>query len=344
MPISIDKLAELVEDHTGYFSSKHLGNSYAESVPFLNHLLPAVAAGIKEGVDEIKAYHAVDVDGRAKRKKFVHYTSIRTLVDILSAINRQADGTIVPMGNLRLYDSIHLNDPDEGRYLLRNIAFESKYSWMEEPLKGIFSEESKESNTDNAYICSFIAGNEVADNLVFWRTYGREGKGCSIECSVDPSKLSNVIYGKDNLANTIDVLRPILDCLEPIIRVADERVCFLLAARVWNSLKSISYLYKSSAYKYEQEARVVELRSEIDEKEIQLDFSESATGSPKVRHYIECAALHVDRILPSGAVVTIGPCVPFAENIRKSLEILAGRSGLGGRPEIRISGISYRSS
>ena len=180
--------------------------------------------------------------------------------------------------------------------------------------------------------------------MSFGRTYGCEGKGCSIDCFMDASKVSQVIYGKDQLEETIKILRPVLDCLEPIVCVANNQIRFLIFAQVWNSLNSISYLYKSSAYRYEQEVRVVALRSEIKDEDIQLDYRETASGSPQLRHYIEKSELHVDKIMQSGSVVTIGPCVPFAENMRRNLEKLAKESGMGGRPEFRISRISYRSS
>ena len=46
-------------------------------------------------------------------RRFVHYTSLSTLVSMLK---KSADGS---NDYLRMYDSAHFNDPDEGQYLVR---------------------------------------------------------------------------------------------------------------------------------------------------------------------------------------------------------------------------------
>ena len=168
MTKSIDKLIETVEEHGAYLQSENLASIYANSDPFKLELLPAVAAALEEVVPTIKAFHTVDPDGAKKGTKFVHYTSIGTLFQILSAVDRHAGSIKKRTGTLRLYDSIHLNDPDEGQYIFRNIATEAKYSWMERPLEELFSDKSKIGRAENAYITSLIVGREVEDNLVFW--------------------------------------------------------------------------------------------------------------------------------------------------------------------------------
>ena len=98
-------------------------------------------------------------------RRFVHYTSLSTLVSMLK---KSADGS---NDYLRMYDSAHFNDPDEGQYLVR--ISEGKL-------------ESIGTNTNShrhAYIISFVPatgrdGRNMRDNLALWRAYGDDCSFC----------------------------------------------------------------------------------------------------------------------------------------------------------------------
>ena len=327
MSTTIDELADIVAKSSEYLVSENLDVAYIES-----RVVPALRAALEEAVSTISERHKVapaDLEGGVE---LAHYTSMRVLYEMLSRVD-----------TLRLYDSIHLNDPDEGRYLTRHIASMSQYDWMVDPLELVLSGQSGVSEVENAYVTSFVAGRNVQDNLVFWRTYGHEGTGCSIVCSVDTEILNRVIYGEKELEPTIDSIRPVLDCLAPIVAKISTAMHVSLVTQVWKSLMKIAYLYKSSAYKYEKEYRVVVLESDVKPEDVKFHYRDSATGSPRIRHYVERSELNIDTILPSASLVTIGPCVPFADDVRRRLSMIANSSGLTGRPEITSSKISYRS-
>ena len=333
MQTSINQLRQKIADSERYWRSKNLAQLY-----IMQDILPVLRKALEDAVLAVRKFHTIDTDDPKNLVKCVHYTTMRVLVQMLSQQEKKTPAT------LRLYDSIHLNDPDEGRYLARQITSVSKYGWMEQYFENVLLGNLPERSIENAYITSFVVGKGVEDNLVFWRTYGREGTGCSIEFSVDSNCLKHVIYGKNGAKPTIGIIGKVLDCLEPIVKSTEKEVHSILTAHVWTSLKGISYLYKSTAYDYERECRVVVLESEADSDDIRFDYQDSATGLPRIRHYIEPTELIVNDILPSGSRVTIGPCVPFADNIRRRLSTIAARSDMAGRPEIRISKISYRSS
>ena len=75
--------------------------------------LRVVTRVLKKTVDkmllDIKSRHQPSTTNN----RFVHYTSISTLVSLLEKSGQGSNDY------LRLYDSAHFNDPDEGRYLER---------------------------------------------------------------------------------------------------------------------------------------------------------------------------------------------------------------------------------
>ena len=238
-------------------------------------------------------------------------------------------------GSLRLYDSAHFNDPDEGNYLLDQLLDSPQYHWL------------KQDTSTHAYIASFIIPKDndrpedARDNLVFWRTYGREGEGCSLQLRIDPTKLSRVSYDKDELENTIEVLQPILDILTPISHINDLNTKRRIRETFWKSLGRIKYLYKSVAYEYEQECRYIIPALDIDDDEISFEYKYEGGSTGQLRHYCENDDLAIADILASGCSVTIGPCISDKGDLQASLEILLNRAGMFG-PRVFTSGISYR--
>ena len=128
---------------------------------------------------------------KIKNNTLAHYTSLDKVVKML----RKSKGE--ENDYLRLYDSSHFNDPDEGYYLLQA----SGLSESNESINGM------EGTKLPSYIASFVSNQDkenmnVSDQLVFWRTYGREGKGCSIQFTNLPEdNLMKVFYGGSEEAN-----------------------------------------------------------------------------------------------------------------------------------------------
>ena len=328
------RLIKEIEDNKAYWSSARLAHVYIgrEIVPLLRSALTAV-------LPEIKRLHEVqaDSDSDEGKTKGVHYTSIGVLMELLQ---NHDPGVRESAGTIRLYDSMHLNDPDEGNYLPRRISSEPDFKWLadQDELAGL--DEVDSPVNEIAYLASFVAGDKAADNLVFWRTYGHEGRGCSIVCSIDHKDVQQVLYGKE-VNKAIDLLRPVLTALTPVVAANGEEVAALLADTVWSSLRSVLYLYKSDAYDYEDERRCVVPSSEVEAEDVSYDYDDKRFEMPRIRHYVERPELSIKSLLPSGSRITIGPCVPQPNHVRRRLSAIANRT-LKGRPEVRPSEIPYR--
>ena len=264
-----------------------------------------------------------------------HYTSIAALVSMFQDASRDNG-----QSSLRLYDSEHLNDPNEGNYITQNLP--QKHKWLEQ------------TDVRHAYMASFMLPKneeDVSNNLVYWRTYGMGGEGCSLSLRAPLSRLRKVFYGSEKVKRTAKELWPVLDLLGPLLEANNPslRKCIQekLAETVWEPLEKIRYLYKGEAYEYENECRFVILQSDIEKDDICFEYQDRNNSPARIRHYYEHKDLCITRLLPSGSLVTLGPCVPYRENVRYCIETLKSRiaskhktAGFG--PEIRVSEISYR--
>lgn len=97
---------------------------------------------------------------------FAHYTKLK-VADILTSQKESS---------LRYYNTIHMNDPEEGKLLIDYFD--------DEELKTSF-ENGKIGEENNIYIGSFLPASEHQDELIMWRTYGKDenkndASGCSI--------------------------------------------------------------------------------------------------------------------------------------------------------------------
>ena len=107
---------------------------------------------------------------------------------------------------------------------------------------------------------------------------------------------------------------------------------------IQNSLQRINYLYKSNAYSYEKECRIIvpsdtDLDTKVQHKE----------GTFK--HYVQHPALSTSEetgIFRSGSAITIGPCVESQKAAKQYLENLIYKAGI--HTAVRTSKISYRRS
>lgn len=304
-------------------------------------VIPLVNSVVSSEVMPLKERHLV-AGGDDGKAFVVHYTSVDTVIKMFR------DYIETERSYLRLYDTFHLNDPEEGKYLISRLD-----PTAHEKLKALI-----EANAPCAYVSSFIIPDDsqqskgvgARDNLVFWKTYGREGTGCSITMRVSAARLYKVKYGIDDVrcvADAIEGIRAgIMEAIKPIMDVAsdenEEVLMKALSSTLSVELEDILYLYKSTAYEYEKEVKIIRTKGNIDAAGDKICF-EYYPGATKIRHYYNDESLSAHNLLTTGSVITLGPCVPDKENIAYYLEHLKGKSGLTG-PCIVQSDVSYRSS
>ena len=304
--------------------------------------------------DPLLEQHRVPQD----TENIVHYTSIGTLVSVLNRLISREDPSSIggesqggEIGNkehvsLRLYDTFHSNDPDEGNYFYRKFKqhLAEEYGWVLKDDKSFHS----------AYVASFVLPEQnknTEDDLVFWRGYGKEGEGCSLLIPINTkenmhfrSNLKKVIYEEDKVQVTMEKLQMGLEYLNPLIHAEDsgikEYAREQLANAFWKLLSEIRYLYKSKAYEHENECRYVSL-GEGGER-VFFEYQDRRNDSPpRLRHYLEIEALQVKNLLGSNSVITLGPCVPYRSNVQFCLQALLRKAKVYARRVI-CSEIVYR--
>ena len=283
----------------------------------------------------------------------VHYTSIARFVSMLKDAAREmnqerkkldTDSKVETKKSLwRLYDSVHLNDPDEGNFFTRNLSLPKKYFWL---TNGRFG---------HAYIASFVlprSGSELdaENNLVFWQTYGREGEGCSIAMPLRRSLLQRVRYGTDEMKPIVRILAPALkslaESMDPLVNIRNRQlqaeVREELAGVVWQNLEKYRYLYKDEAYAHESECRLVVPESDIENKD-EIYFEPKDLNCPPllIRHYCEHQELRIRELLATGSSITLGPRVSNPENVCYFINELRRRAYLLPL-RIKISRIPYQ--
>ena len=276
----------------------------------------------------------------------IHYTSVSALISMLRG---SADGQ--GDSSLRLYDSNHLNDPDEGNFFDRNL---DSHSRLDDLLPNA-------TYSPHAYIASFIIPfdkddkgkttdqKDMSDNLAFWRTYGREGTGCSLALVVPKDRLRKVLYGREAVRRSGELLFPALDeiqiCIEPLLTVSSTlRIREQLERTIAGHVDRIRYLYKSDAYDYERECRLVIPEVDTNKCLIKFEYAEPALGLTRVKHYYLHEVLEAKNMFVTGSTITFGPRVPKPENMRYYIETLLARINRDRGPKIRPSGIPYQGS
>ena len=275
----------------------------------------------------------------------VHYTSINTIVRLLY-------GSASPEKSyLRLYDSWHFNDPDEGVYFMRHAEVPD------------ISHLLSDAQIKPAYCACFILGGneDVSDNLLYWRMYGEEGEGCSLKLLIPAELLFKVLYGSYEAKKTGDNLHQlyisfnsqILEALSPLIDVlckesninkaeASKIVQRMIDLAYAEEIETINFLYKNDNFKYEKEVRLVKTFESIrrDGNNIKFD-PDPYISRARIRHYYEHDDLASDKILKTDCVITIGPSVDDKDNLLFYMKELLRRAGLPG-PKVRLSKVSYR--
>lgn len=345
----LDELGSVFDLYEGYFRTKER----LTPVVFQDRVAPILRCVVRMTRRLLDQHYVLsaeetDTSSVSASVELVHYTDLASLVSILggtSTLNSYAAvrGTRTndkhpdaprETSTIRLYDTEHFNDPDEGEYTVRSLRLFEKYQWLER------------RNPGHAYIASFIRPNgnsDNRDNLVYWRTYGNDGEGCSIVVSVPKDSVRTVLYGRPGLSHIHNVAITVLDRLDRIVvkNKLKGEILSELSKAVWNMLLPALFLHKSDAYSYERECRFLEPWDYGLGEEVLFEYEEISGANPRIRHYIERAELDACQVLVSGTCITLGPRVEHRRSAKMLLERLLKTSGLQ-HTQVRFSEIAYR--
>lgn len=173
-----------------------------------------------------------------------HYTTLSTM-ELLTK----------PNVNFRLSNSVYLNDPMEG-FLAASILSKKLSQKKYQNLKPFFhSFHMSDSDASPYFIASFI---KSADSLPMWVHYGARGSGCCLGLKVSNfcDDLYEVTYEKKHISNFFS---DIINILSSYVSSFPE-VDFEYDPVIWHARRILNqsrYLYKDSAYKYEEEVRMI---------------------------------------------------------------------------------------
>ena len=197
------------------------------------------------------------------------------------------------------------------------------------------------------------------NDLLFWRIYGREGTGCSLQLSLASvsEEIKEVRYGEIATANSIKsidkALHTVSDAASKVIRIATDdgliqdnapNTSAIICNQLEADLTKVRYLYKALTYGFEKEWRLVETPESVTEKGMQPKFDYSGTqGTAVVKKYIDHPSLKLTaQILDSKkSQIMLGPLVPNPVHTKEYIETLLQEAGFYG-PQVCISDISYR--
>ena len=304
----------------------------------------------------------------------IHYTGLSKLFSLIHKKDKsdddsnstgdgstEHDSTSEDTDYFRLYDTLHANDPDEGLYLIRNWPEETNWIWKNtDPAKDNFSSPAATPNFhDYAYYISFVRASctkDMADNLVFWRTYGKEGEGCAIQIPLTQFRLRNnahnpdshdklplyhVLYGREGVSH---LAREVTESLKQIKQALAQHMPSIeesVVGTIRQDMNIFKYLYKSDAYDYEHECRLVIPRIIVVPSDVQFEESSDNFGCSQIRHYLLRDETRTSKFLVSNSSIVIGPCVKQVPNVLSFIKTMLDRRKLHG-PTIRTSMIQYR--
>ena len=258
--------------------------------------------------------------------RLVHYTTIDVVHSILQ---RLLAGDSV---SLRAYDTVHVNDPTEGRRLLGLLPCNDP--WLDDTIDCT-------NQRSHAYVTSFILDDgEMADDLVFWRTYGKEGEGCSISFSIGETSanLYRVLYTDAEAKSTVELIKTAMNKLR--LRLMNQTGEEPLSTMIRHVINRVRYLYKAEAYKNEKECRFVLVLDDATNS-AEFEYTESHHRSPIIRHYVEHGDLDVNRVFVTNTQIMLGPTLALRENVRYCIEHALKRANLVG-PRVGLSGLPYQ--
>ncbi len=327
--LAIDLLGKWCESGGDYFAR----HGFLEPTFLSELVLPKLYELIEQICPEIEQLHSFQPVSENVTQRVSHYTSLAAATSMMRGLANGEETT------LRLYDSAHCNDPGEGNFLVREFSSSGKYRWLEQG-----------SEAGHAYITSFVEGEgltDVSDDLVFWRSYGDNGKGCSLTLDVPQILLRRVSYGQSGMAETWRRILPVLDAVAPLAQANDD-FGKAISGTIWRGLESVRYLYKEQAYHHEKECRVLKPGNPTGREPDNVRFEIfDQDGAPfRVRHYREYRELALRKLFGSGSKLVLGPSIRDRYSIRLYFEHLKRRArkwdlGLNNF-EITQSTIRYR--
>ena len=333
--VAMNRLASVVDSSNRYIS--RLGNveEWRHQPLLMDAVIPRLNDVFRARFVQIEECHDLGAS-EENAKEIIHYTSLDTLICLLHDWKKDQESF------LRMYDSFHLNDPEEGRYFTSSVNLTDEFRWL------------MEERPSHAYVASFVIPEDNKDqelgdedNLQYWLAYGQQGIGCSIRFPVRHNRFQRVLYGKQSVNRAMERLdlQSICNCLEPLtkstVRSFRDAARRKLAETVWMKLARIRYLYKDEAYRYEQECRLVRSELDVPEGDVLFDPVGQPASSHRFRHYYHHDDLKIDSLLATDSVITLGPLVPRPDNMKYYITTLLKKGNLSG-PKIEISKIPYQ--
>ena len=288
----------------------------------------------------------------------VHYTTLGTLTSMLGVVEaahgkyrlatpvakgvaEKHDGSV---GYLRLYDTFSSNDPNEGAFFVNSADAKGSFRRRYNAVWSLF--ENRSASPAYQTSLTYVRDAAEADNLMFWRTYGKEGTGCALvfpmTCFDEQDNLFRIRYGEGEVATCLDTLSGLLKEYGKIPGAPDfpRMSVSELPTPLVRVLSPLVYLYKSGDYEYEKEVRIVIPFSDL-ENGLYLQGSSVADRPVAWRHFAEVPNLQVPQLFVSESRIVLGPTVESAANVQFVLEKLLLERRLYG-PKVTQSTISYR--
>ena len=291
----------------------------------------AFAAAIHDALDFL---HAVDVNIVTH---LVHYTSLEVLFSILQLPTGNA--TSRPSG-LRLYDTVHANDPEEGILLTRHWPASPRWGWNIDRTDDPLSDDGlRISAASPGYALSFVQSSvekPMYDHLPFWKEYGNRCKGCSLAIPLEQLLDNRSCLVPYRVKYQPDCDIPLLyqyldqDLLAPATDFSNDPAFnpdFQDGIRrmLVDAMQPFRFLYKAGTYAHEEECRVVVSKPthpETEQVEVVYDPQPTADGGTKFRHYPRRHIIPADVLFHSDTIISLGPLVPQPHNITIVLEDL----------------------
>ena len=299
---------------------------------------------------KIREIHDIEESSRPSLI-LTHYTSLDTLFAMLKDPTNRL---------LRLYNTIHLNDPREGIATQEGEALANSLAGKvdDSPLLTSSSDQDHVfSRFSTAYLLSFLASckpdDDLGDNLVFWRLYGRDGRGCSISflpfLKPWPDSIRNALrhvrynpVGMSDYSSEILKLLELFARFEPLAELEHPTQHALSQALpLLEECLARRFLTKDPPYKPEREVRLVHFARPHQGSGSRKPHVELVRGV--VRHYLKDDDLKLEKLVDSRTVLCVGPAVPHPQDAKQALSRLWAQSGLPAI-QVKTSSIEYRPS
>ena len=255
-------------------------------------------------------------------KFLAHYTSIDVLFSLLSCPPEEADLFDLstdppaprPSGEsefLRLYDTSNANDPNEGRFFVHSAPDSHPFTRQYARLWALLEDRARLP----AYVAAFRALSEArqVDDLLFWRTYGKDGKGCAVVFPIEnlavDTPVLQVRYGPASVEACLDDLCAVFGSLSAAPAIQGSGLLYgggKIPPYVSSSLSPLPYLHKANGYGFEQEVRIVVPYEDLNPKSLFGHRTQRTDSGTTLRHFAQLETLSIRNLLRTGSLVCIG--------------------------------------